>query len=658
MVGHLFAVTLAFWLAFALRFELSLGSKEGVLFLHLVGVLCACRMLTLWYWGQFSGIWRYVTTKDMYNLLKANVAGSSLFIVVLLFWKGHAMDGLPRSILALEFMLSMGFMAGIRMLVRSYHEYVSMTTNTPPGQVRKTLIVGTGARGVGLAREGMVNPLLGMRLIGFLDDDSAKRGRQVMGVPVLGGTDQIEQIIGNFGIEQVIVALPGNVPTKVLRGLQEACAKSRVNCRVLRPSRELATNQPLDIRLREISAKDVMDREVICFDEEITFSNLASKEGQVILVSGAAGSIGSELCRQLAVLSPKKLVLLDQSESGLYDIQQELRRKVPTLNLSVVVGDICDERKVKTVFRRFQPDLVYHAAAYKHVPLMEDEPLEAVRANVLGSYYLGQAAQSVGCRRFVFISTDKAVNPVSVMGMTKLTAERILSSFNLGGCRFMSVRFGNVLNSNGSVIPLFRRQVAEGGPVTVTHPEVTRFFMATEEAVNLVMTAGDIGRGGEVFLLDMGQPEKIMDLARKVILLAGLEPERDIEIRVTGLRPGEKLHEELFWQAEGVEDTAHPKIKSHLKPILPASEALEWVRQFHEAVERDDPILARKLLKEFADLSLEKIPPRPVPAHDGEDPRIKSIQLVPKQRKVVQGTIINAVNLLATDTIKEPEAVN
>ncbi len=599
IVSEVFAVVIAYLLSFQLRYEFSVPPAAWELFWTSVPVLMGLRAATLWYWKLFAGLWRYVTIPDVMAILKANLIGSLVFLFYLLFWFGHGLGGIPRSVLVLEFLLSSALLAGMRVGVRVMRE--SWNRSRQSGHLERALIVGASDSGLHLAREMLGNPLLGLYLVGFVDDDDAKQNLQLLGRPVLGRTSDLPWLIEQEAVTRVMVAVTAPTPNIVKR-LRDACAQAGAQCSILPPLNDILLDRPLWKQAREISSEDLMGREVIGFQQDGGSVIHHSREGETILVSGAAGSIGSEICRQLAGQSPGRLILLDQNESGLYDLQQDLLRGWPELKHVAVIGDIVDQPKIDWLFATYRPTRVYHTAAYKHVPLMEAEPVEALRVNVLGSHNLGMAALAHGVRRFTFISTDKAVNPISVMGMTKLAAEYVLATCaRNSGCRFMTVRFGNVINSNGSVIPLFRRQVEQGGPVTVTHPEITRFFMAIEEAVSLVLAAGDMGQGGEIFLLDMGQPVRILDVAHQVIRTANLLPERDIEIRIIGLRPGEKLHEELYWVGEGIRDTGHPQIKAVQARRLPPETVSHWLGEFRRACAQPDGAMARQVLKAFVE---------------------------------------------------------
>lgn len=594
IVAELTAIALAYYLAFQLRYDFAVPYKDWLFMWNTMPLLLAVRIVTFTIWHLFSGLWRYVTVSDLLDIIKACMVSSLAFIALLLFVLGHGIGGLPRTVLILEFVLSVAFMGGMRLLVRISRD--AFRKHNPDLELAHTVIIGVGDAGIQLARELMSNPLLGLKLIGYLDDDESKRHHFILGKPVLGTTQDLTKIVTRHNVQQVIITDQEATP-RYITDVQKICEGLKVRCRVLPALNDMLVDKPIWTQLQELSVNDIMGREEITLGRGIVGLRNRAWEHETVLVTGAAGSIGSEICRQVAHLRPRKLVLLDQSESGLYDLQQELLRNHQSLDFSLTLADITDHHKISTVFSTYRPTVVYHAAAYKHVPILESEVLEAIRTNIMGTYALARQALAQGTSRFVFISTDKAVNPVSVMGMTKFAGEQILTSLNGSGCTFIPVRFGNVINSSGSVVPLFKRQVEVGGPVTVTHPDVTRFFMAIPEAVNLVMAAGELGKGGEVFLLDMGKPVPILKIARQVIRMAGLDPDRDIEIRFIGLRPGEKLHEELYWLGQGIMETVHPKIKYSKCTGLTANAVTAWLTRLEETIVQQDTEAAKMALQ-------------------------------------------------------------
>lgn len=593
---QLAAVALAYYLANQLRFEFAIPGTAWSAFLITLWPLLACRLATFWYFRLFSGMWRHTTFSDVLGIGKACLTGSALFLAVLWIWQGHSLAGVSRSVAAMEPVLTLLFLVGLRTLARVYKEYLHLPARH--GQGRRALVVGAGDRAITAARFILADPQLGLKLEGFVDDDSRRRNLTILSRPVLGTTEDLAALLRAREIDIVLVAL-GEAPFKKIKQVQNICRDARVPCRVLRSAEEILSESRALVNVGEVAPRDVMQRDAVSFSEPGNTEEHTSLTGKVVLVSGAAGSIGSELCRQIATQEPELLLLLDQNESGLYDINQELVRRAPRLNTREVLCDISHRHKLEHILRKYKPHQVFHAAAYKHVPMMEYEPVESIRVNVLGSFFLGRAALDIGAEKFVLISTDKAVNPVNVMGMSKFMAERLLLSLNGRGTSFMAVRFGNVINSAGSVVPLFRKQVEDGGPVTVTHEDVNRFFMSIEEAAHLVLSAAELGAGREIFLLDMGKPVRIMDVARHVIAQAGLEPNRDIEIRITGLRPGEKLREELYWEGEGIRRTAHPRINCTYCVPLEAEAMTQWLRRSEELLEDWGGGAVRRMLVEF-----------------------------------------------------------
>lgn len=592
---HLLAAAASYLFAFALVYDFAIPPAVMKVVLGTLPVIVACRVAGFLYFDLFRGLWRFVTMSDVLSILKANLTSSAMFAVTLFFILGHGLGGLPRSVLLLDWFLCTGLLVALRLASRLYRETFHIHQR-PTREVSLAIIAGAGGAGFRLAQEVKNNPLLGLKVVGFLDDEPTKKGAALMGIPVLGRLRDLAEVANHAEISTVLVAMP-SAPMDVQRWLQRECRSLDLSCRVLPSTQDIFGHLPLWSQMRELDPEEIMGRAAVRQRDE--HFRLSSLSGKVVLVSGAAGSIGSELCRQLARRDPRLLIMLDQNESGLYDLDQDMKFLAKDLPRQAVVCDVVDRHKVEAVFDRQRPDVIFHAAAYKHVPMMEAEPVEALAANLLGTYHLARAAAAVGAEKFVLISTDKAVNPVSVMGMTKFAAEKVVESFNGGGCAFVAVRFGNVINSNGSVVPLFRKQVEQGGPVTVTHPEVSRFFMSIAEAVHLVQAAADMGHGGEVFLLDMGQPVKIVDVARKIIAAADPIHAGRVEIVFTGLRPGEKLHEELYWQGEGVRPTPHPKIKALLCQRPDLAELERHIARIGEIKRRADDQMARQFLLDF-----------------------------------------------------------
>jgi len=562
MIHDLLMIPVAWAAAYLLRFNLGpvpdLYLHQAVLILPAVILI---QGVTFWYFGLYRGVWRFASIPDFIRIFKAIVVGVSLIAVAVFFMT--RMQWVPRSVFPLYAVMLALLLGGPRLLYRWLKErqlYVSAE--------KKALIVGAGRAGEMLVRDILRDQGYGYQPVGFIDDAPRKLGMEVHGVRVLGTCDAIPDICSKYGVDMLLIAIP-SANSKEMRRIVHLCADAGVPLRTLPRYQDLVGGGSVISELREIFIEDLLGREPVSLNWDRI---LGAVKGKTILVTGGGGSIGSELCRQVARLEPDSLVIYDNSEFNLYRIEQELMGTFPGMRLHAELGDVCDYPAVTRVFASHRPQLVFHAAAYKHVPMLESRAREAVRNNVLGTRNVGMAAGSHNCDGFVLISTDKAVNPTNVMGASKRVAEifcQIMSQKD-AATRFITVRFGNVLDSAGSVVPLFRKQIAAGGPVTVTHPEVKRYFMTIPEACQLIMEAAAVGRGGEVFVLDMGEPIKIRYLAEQMIRLAGKSPGTEVEISYTGLRPGEKLFEELFHSGETLVQTPHEKL------LLARSREVDW----------------------------------------------------------------------------------
>jgi FlaA1/EpsC-like NDP-sugar epimerase len=558
---HLALIVAAHLTAFVLRFEGDIPTPYDRMMWRYLPAVLVIYWGGLWVFGVQRGLWRYVGLHDLGRIFWASLASSAVFFAVV-----HLVFGLaeyPRSIIVLTALLSGFYIAGIRVAVRWFREWLQIVAPT----ARRVLIVGAGRAGELLVRDMLSDPSYNSRPIGFIDDDPVKRKMKIHGIPVVGTIDDIKPAADRLEAHEIIVALPSASTTTKQRILaaSEGCTAP---IKIL-PNMKQLLGDPVSLQqVRPMSLEDLLQREPIQTDRQELHP---LREGKAVLVTGAGGSIGSELCRQIAFYRPESLVLFERYENSLHALLLELRATFPAVGVLPIIGDVTSFNRVAEVFRQTGPDLVFHAAAHKHVPLMELNPKEAVRNNVLGTRIVAEAALAAGVDRVVLISTDKAVNPTSVMGVTKRIAEQVIQGFNhRGQTRYSVVRFGNVLGSNGSVVPLFAEQIRKGGPITVTDPEIKRFFMTIPEAVQLVLQASVIGQGGDVFVLDMGEQIKIVDLARNMIVLSGLVPGKDIKIQFTGLRPGEKLYEELFDESEQVESTAHEKINRAVSALAQA----------------------------------------------------------------------------------------
>jgi len=533
--------------AWLLRFDFYLPYRRALLAAAVA--LPIVRLATFAKFNLLHGWWQYTGVSDARDIIKAIVSGTILFWLVMRILP--AASGFPRSVFIVEMLLSGVLLSGVRLLSRVVAE--SVRKDEPSG--KKVILIGAGFAAQMIIRE-FARHGSGYRVVGCLDDDPTKRGIKIHGAPVLGTVDQLKEIVDEFPVDEVLIVVPSATGTQ-MRRFVEACSLAKVSFRTIPTLRDIVAGQVIVRQLREVSLEDLLGREPVQIDLESVRKEIS---GRTILVTGAAGSIGSELCRQIINYSPAQLVCLDQSETGLFFLRLDLDRHRNGTQLAFRVADVTDDERIRYLLSEFRPDVIFHAAAYKHVPMMECNVQEAVKNNVLGLLGLLDLADEAGCGSFVLISSDKAVNPTNVMGATKRICELILSSRPPNGMRCVSVRFGNVLGSSGSVIPVFKQQLLNHEPLTVTHPEIKRFFMITREAVALVLQAFTIGKHGDILVLDMGEPVRIVDLARTLIRLSG-KSEHDVEIRFTGLREGEKLSEELFYEHEKVIPTSCEKIK-------------------------------------------------------------------------------------------------
>ena len=564
--------------AFLLRFEFVIPAQFLQHLYFAVATWALVKSLVFHFFDLHRGWWRFVSTQDLLRIASANLTASFASGLIILFFGPH---GFPRSLYFLDFLLCFMATAGIRVAVRLMAE--AMANSNPKG-AQRTLIYGGGAAGVMLLRESRSNPNLNYSIIGFIDDDPSKSGLRIQGVSVLGTGGNLARLAVKHDIQLVLIALPsanGNEMTRVLRLCQEA----RVRFRTVPPMAELVEGPALATQIREVAVEDLLGRNPVHLEEDQIRGTL---EGKVVLVTGAAGSIGSELCRQIARFRPAGIVGFEIAESPLFEIDREMRQTFPKTSFYPEIGSVQNRTRLDEVLRQYSPSVVYHAAAYKHVPLMEAHVFEAIENNVFGTHNVAMAAAEHGVEDFVMISSDKAVRPTNIMGATKRVAELLLLALQNGRTKYVAVRFGNVLGSNGSVIPIFKKQIASGGPVTVTHPEMRRFFMTIPEACQLVLQAAVIGEGGQICVLDMGEPVKIVDLARDLILLSGLKPEQDIKIEFTGMRPGEKLYEELSTMLENTAPTAHEKIRIFVGNGMPDGDMLSWLDILREICQARD----------------------------------------------------------------------
>ena len=548
------AITIAYILPWVfINGRTSFTEYNSLLFASCFFFVC-CYEIVYWLMGMYDSLWRYAEIVEFFRLCLASALAVGIFVAVTL-----ALWASERRIPISVYFLSATFASALTLYARLTYRMFRNTKIAQGGVTRRrTLVIGAGDAASTLLHELSKNKSPDMNIICCVDDAPEKVGRNIMGIEIMGTTDDIPELVERCEIETLLLAIP-TVDEENKRRILGICNKTKCNVRILPDIVKLiADGKDILSRIRDVRVEDVLGRPEI----ELKDSTNELITGKTVMVTGGGGSIGSELCRQIAMCSPKKLIILDIYENSAYSIQQELlRRYGRRLNLHVLIASVRDSKKIDALFRANRPDVVFHAAAHKHVPLMENSPEEAVKNNVFGTYNVACAADRYGAERFVLISTDKAVNPTNVMGATKRVCEMIVQALaQKSKTKFVAVRFGNVLGSNGSVLPLFKEQIAAGGPVTVTDPEIVRFFMTIPEAVQLVLEAGQMGKGGEIFVLDMGKPVKILDLAENLIKLSGLIPYKDIEIKFTGLRPGEKLYEELLMDEEGVRKTGNRKI--------------------------------------------------------------------------------------------------
>lgn len=534
-------------------------------------------ILVFYIFRLYSSLWSYAGATELMYLTAACIVDALLNTVNILLNYREQEYPMPRSWYFLYGVLLWVFMFISRYSYRGIRTLMNRKSNT--NKQKRVLVVGAGEAGNSIIKEIINSRLINMHVVGIIDDNKSKLGKYLHGVKVLGDRNDIIQLAKDYLVDEIIIAIPTASPQE-MKEILDICKQTGCELKRLPGMYQLVNGDVSISKLKDVDVNDLLGRDPIRVDLD---SIMEYVSGKVIMVTGGGGSIGSELCRQIASHHPKQLLIIDIYENSTYDIQQELKRNYPDLDLVVLIASIRNTKRMDMIFEKYHPEIVYHAAAHKHVPLMEDSPNEAVKNNVLGTWKIVQAADRYQVKRFVMISTDKAVNPTNIMGATKRICEMIIQTYNnRSKTEYVAVRFGNVLGSNGSVIPLFKKQIEAGGPVTVTHPDIIRYFMTIPEAVSLVLQAGAYAKGGEIFILDMGEPVKIVDLARNLILLSGHKPDEDIKIVFTGLRPGEKLYEEMLMKEEGIQDTDNKLI--HIgKPIQMDEE--KFLQQLEEIKE-------------------------------------------------------------------------
>lgn len=597
-------IVLAHYLAYAIRFETILRGEVIRQFAGVLPLILGIKLTSFYLFGLYRGMWRYTSINDIINIFFASLFSSALIVIWLLFW--HRFLGFSRSVFLLDMVFTFGAIACHRVSIRFFYlrhgnGHDTFAPDARPEQ-KRLLLIGAGDAADRVLRELRDNGSLQYRAVGLVDDDPSKIGMKLHGVPVLGLIDDLEEHARRTKAQEILICTVV-IDKPKMRRLVALCQKTRLPYKVLPTMGELIGGQISIKTIRDISYKDLLGREEVRLEQEKIGEYLT---GKTVLITGAGGSIGSELCRQILRYAPGLIILFDASEENLYRVQMELRHEHENITTVAILGKVQDLRLLEMVFRQHRPAVVLHTAAYKHVPLVERNPWQAVDNNILGTKMLIEASILYDVERFVLVSTDKAVRPTNVMGASKRVTELLMQAYSAScwdgsfstawqglwgdgeypslvqktagsrthNTRFMGVRFGNVLGSSGSVVPLFRRQIEKGGPVTVTHPEVTRYFMSAEEAAQLILQSGAMGVGGEIFILKMGDPIKIADMARELIRLTGREPDKEIEIQYVGLRAGEKLYEELITEGEGIIDTHHEKIMELRGELRPAIQQL------------------------------------------------------------------------------------
>jgi FlaA1/EpsC-like NDP-sugar epimerase len=580
-------VATAWWLAFELRFDHGVPPYYDTLFKRTLLIVVGIKLLVFILFGFYDRWWRYVSTRDMWGAARGVTVASLVADVTVYFASPVADVRLPRSIAVMDWLLLLAFIAGSRLIARSVFE------RPTPGRLvargKEVLVIGAGEAARDTIREMHRNSQLGYTPIGLVDDDPRKKNIRIHGVRVLGTTADLPHLLRDNRPDEILIAVP-SASGEFRRSVVTTTRELGVPVKTLPGLHELISGEiDLAVQIRPVQVEDVLGRDPVDVDLD---SAAPYVEGKTVLVTGAGGSIGSELCRQLTRLGPQRLILVELGETGLFEIERELVDERGFSAAVPVLADVGNATKMRQVFERYEPSVVFHAAAYKHVPLMEANPLESVRNNALATKVVADAAVEHGAHRFVLVSTDKAVNPKTVMGQSKAVCEWVVEAYGARediSTRFVAVRFGNVLGSSGSVIPIFRRQIEKGGPLTVTHPEMTRFFMTIPEAASLVIQSGAIGGEGHVFVLDMGEPVKIVELAEQMIRLSGKDP-GEIGVDFVGARPGEKLHEELWGAGETVVATAHPKIRRVSGPVIDAVWLEEELGELERLVEAGETL--------------------------------------------------------------------
>ena len=594
LAGDIIAIMLSSFLALWLRFELVFADidrifLESIYQYAVINIICTIAIFYAFH--LYTSLWKYASVNELVNITLAVVISGIVNAVGMRAFQ----NPVPRSYDILYTMFLLAMMIGIRFFYRFVRFMKTEYFIRNRKEISNVMVIGAGDAGAAIVKELRLNETLKRRVCCMIDDDPAKKGKYVQGCLVVGGKKDIISAVERYGITKIIIAMP-SAPKSTIKEIVDLCQHTECKIRILPGMYQLVSGEVSVSQLRDVEIGDLLGREQIKVNlNEI----LGYVQNKVVLVTGGGGSIGSEICRQLAGHGVKQLIIVDIYENNIYEIQQELKRKYPELDLVALIASVRNTHRIDEIMGKYRPNVVYHAAAHKHVPLMEDSPNEAIKNNVFGTYKTASAAGKHGVERFVLISTDKAVNPTNIMGASKRMCEMIVQTLDkFYPTEFVAVRFGNVLGSNGSVIPLFKKQIAEGGPVTVTHPDIIRYFMTIPEAVSLVLQAGAYAKGGEIFVLDMGEPVKIADLAKNLIRLSGFKVGEDIEIKYTGLRPGEKLYEELLMDEEGLQATDNNLI--HIGKPIDMNEAvfMKQLKELKAASEKDSKAI-RQMVKEM-----------------------------------------------------------
>jgi FlaA1/EpsC-like NDP-sugar epimerase len=595
LVLYTIELTASLWLAYELRFDFAVDHVSSQERLFVLLWLIPLQLILLGLFQQLSSLLGYFSTPDLARMFHALLICSVVSLIVwVLYGTGFAP---PRGVIGLDFVFCLVGLSGVRLALRTLRESLTVSSKKDAGRARRVAIIGAGDAGAVLAHELSLKPGYGLDPVAFFDDDPRKLKSRVHGIPVLGPPEQLLALSAKLDIQEAIIAMP-SAPAKRVGEIVRILRQAHLQCKTVPSLDQLALGQVRVSQLRDVEVQDLLGREKV----ELETENIRlALQDRVVLVTGAGGSIGSELCRQIATYSPARLLLVDRSEPHVFQIQQELIGLGHGERIVPLVADILDLERMEGIFSQFHPEVIFHAAAHKHVPMMEFQPGEAIKNNSLGTARLADMACEFDVDRFILISSDKAINPTSVMGATKRLAEmyiQTLCAARANQTKFIAVRFGNVLGSSGSVIPLFQKQIAEGGPVRVTHPDMTRYFMTIPEASMLVLQSAAQGTGGEIFVLDMGKPVKIVDLARQMIELSGLKPDKDIQIEFIGIRPGEKLFEEISRLGESFVSTTHPKILRFVSPPVDLGEIQRTMQRLGANLFQWEPDQLKLLLKE------------------------------------------------------------